>query len=251
METTKSNPSLSPRVIAAVQARLGSTRLPRKVLKKIGGKTIIEIITERLRGANYIDGIVLAVPSNEINDPLAHEGRHLGLKVFRGTEVDILSRLLGAAQLSDAEAVVRITADCPFVEPGIVDQLTRVFKKDPARYDYLGNILKRTYPDGLDVEIFTVSLLKKLKRCLKTPSERELISTYVKANWPLARIYNLRSKRNLSSIRLTLDYPEDLQLLSLIYTRLHRPGTIFRLKDILDFIEKNPNILKINEKWSY
>lgn len=237
------------KVIGVIQARLGSTRLPGKVLKKISGKTVVQIIFERLLKAKDIDEVILAIPRSRENDPLAAEGKRIGVKVYRGSEKDLISRFLGAASLvKEVAAIVRITADCVFVDPAIVDTLVRSYRMRQRNYDYFTNNDERTFPHGLDAEVLPLRTLRRLDRRLKRLKDREWFAPYMKERPNIFRIYNLTSPRRCSEIRIVLDYPKDLILLRRIYKCLSSKKNHFGMNDILDFLKERPTLLEINKE---
>lgn len=238
------------KIMAIIQARMGSSRFPGKVLQKINGKTVIRIISERLRTSKELDSIILAIPSGKDNDVLAREGEQCNLPVVRGSEYDIVSRLLAATRVEkNVSAIVRITADCPLIDPEIIDKLVRVYKRDPLKFDYLTNDFPFTFPMGLNIDILPVSTLKKLDSTLKNEYDREWLTLYLRKNIKIFRIYNLVSSEDFSYIRITLDHPADLRLIRKIYNELSKNDNFFLMKDIIRFLRKFPALLDINRKY--
>ena len=150
------------RYIATIEARMTSSRLPGKPLMLAAGKTMLEHLVERLRAAPSIDGIVLATTENATDDQLCDAGHTLGIDVFRGSENDVMNRVLGAAESAKADVIVEITGDCPLIDHNIVEQCIRMHKVHNA--DYVSNVMVRSYPDGMDVEIFTMNALEKASK---------------------------------------------------------------------------------------
>lgn len=233
------------KIIAVIQGRIGSTRLPKKVLINIAGKTPIEWIKYRLSFAKEINGAILAAADNIENNPVAELGEKLGLPVFRGSELDLVGRLLRAAKKFEADAIVRITADCPLVDPEIVDLLATEYRCNPDA-DLITNVFPPTFPDGLDVEIISRRALLRLDKEVKDPLKREWITANMMDNPEKFKIVNIKNAGDLSSLRLTLDYPEDLELISLVFTKLHKSGTIFGLGDIIELFKREPSAAEIN-----
>jgi len=238
------------KIVAVIQARMESTRLPRKALKKILGKTLIEWIYYRLSFCNKIDEIVLSTSINKENDELVDLAEEIGLEYYRGSEMDLVSRLYETAKKFSADAIVRITGDCPLVDPRIVDNLVEKYLKDSKNIDYVCNVLPPTYPDGMDVEIISSEILEKLDKEVKDQLYREWITTTIMENPDRFKILNFPYKKNISDLRLTVDYPEDFELTEKIFENLHQEGNSFYLEDILEFLKKNPELVKINEKWA-
>lgn len=236
------------KIIAVIQARMGSTRLPGKALKKILSRSLIEWIRYRLSFCREIDEIVLSTADNKENDPLVELAKSIGLKYYRGSEKDLVSRIYETAKKFKADAVVRITADCPLVDPYLVDKLVVRFKKDFPKIDYVCNILPPTFPDGIDIEVISFKALEKLYKEVKDPLYREWITTTIIENPDRYKIVNIKNKNNISYLRLTVDYAEDFELVEKIFGELHQEGDLFTLEDILNLFRKKPEFLKINEK---
>jgi spore coat polysaccharide biosynthesis protein SpsF (cytidylyltransferase family) len=237
------------RIVAAIQARMGSTRLTDKVLKKISGRTIIEWIKYRLSFSKELDQLVLATVATKENDPLVRLADEIGLAYYRGSEYDLIERIYNTALCFGADAVVRITADAPLVDPEIVDNLVRLYRQRAAEIDYVCNIFPPTYPDGLDIELISFGTLQRLNKEVNNPLYREWITTTVLEHPQNYRILNVANSSDQSHLRLTLDYPEDLALIEIIFKRLHRENKVFLFKDILTLLDKEPALLRINEKW--
>ena len=233
-----------PRIVACVQARMGSSRLPGKVMRKICGKTLIKHIVTRLKAAKEIDEIVLSTTVEKRDDVLAKEAERLGINFFRGSESDLVSRLYHTMISCNADAFVRVTADCPLVDPEIVDRMVAVFKRAKKKPDYLTNVFPRSFPKGLDLEIFPVSVMKYLDSFLTDEFYRESFNVYIMDNPNKFRIQNIYNDRNLSFLRWTVDYPEDMMLVRKIFT--HFGECIFHMRDILDFIRENPALTLMN-----
>ncbi|OHA73581.1 MAG: hypothetical protein A3B24_00110 [Candidatus Wildermuthbacteria bacterium RIFCSPLOWO2_01_FULL_48_16] len=240
------------RIIALIQARMGSTRLPGKVMKKINGKTVIEIIYERVKAAKKIDDIVLAIPGSKENDVLVAEGKRIGVKTFRfaGNENDVISRYLGAIEyMGGADAMLRVTADCVFVDPALVDQLVRVCREKFERYDYFTNICPPSFPDGFDLEIFPMRTLNALNKELRSIHGREWFSLYVGKHSKRFRTYNLRARHPHTDMRVVIDFPEDLTLARKIYSELAPRKKVFSFRDIINLLKQKPEFRRINAKY--
>lgn len=235
------------KIVAVIQARLGSTRLPGKALKKILDKTLIEWIAYRLSFCREVDQIVLSTADNEENSPLVDLAKSIGLKYFCGSEDDLVSRIYNTAKRFSADAIVRVTGDCPLVDPRIVDSLVIKFRQQSS-LEYITNILPPTFPDGLDVEVISFKALKRLDREVKDKLRREWITTTIMENPGNFKTLNIKNKKDLSGLRLTVDYPKDFELVKRIFFKLHRPEKIFVLADILKLLNQEPMLSKINEK---
>ncbi|MBL7105580.1 MAG: aminotransferase class III-fold pyridoxal phosphate-dependent enzyme [Bacteroidales bacterium] len=234
---------MASKVIAIVQARVGSTRLPGKVLKEINGKSLIEILFYRLSQSKKIDKIILATSTNDENDPLTDLIENLGNDVFRGSEDDVLGRYYNAAKKYNPETVVRITGDCPIVDPKLVDEIIYLYEKENA--DYVSNTNPPTYPDGLDVEVFSFDSLKEANKKAKTSHEREHVTPFIRANKNLNNI-NLSNDTDLSKERWTVDDPEDLSVIENILNHF-APNLDFSWWDVLELKQSHPEYFEANQ----
>ncbi|MBI5937889.1 MAG: glycosyltransferase family protein [Betaproteobacteria bacterium] len=231
---------------AIIEARMTSTRLPGKVVMPILGRPTLELLIERLQRAQCLDGIVVATTTNATDDVLEALAAKLGVECFRGSEDDVLSRVLGAAQASNTELIVEITGDCPLVDPAIVDQLIGIYRANS--YDYVSNTLKRTYPRGLDVQVFSASTLGEVARLTDDPVDHEHVSLYIYEHPERFRLYNLESglSEKYWDLRLTVDTPEDFALIRDIYERLYPVNPTFAMKDVLLLLDQQPDLLDLN-----
>ena len=238
----------NPRIIALVQARMGSTRLPQKALMKILDKTLIEWIFYRLSFAKEINGIALSTSDTPENDILAEHARNIGLQCFRGSETALIKRHLEAARMYNADAIVRITGDNPLVDPAIVDKLVKFFK-DNDTTDLVTNVFPPTFPDGMDIEVMSIRTLERLDKEFQNALDREWFIAAMMEKKDAFSILNLSYKDNLVGLRLTVDYPEDLALVEKIFSKLHRENEVFHLEDMLSLFKREPTLLSINKKW--
>lgn len=235
------------KIVAVIQARMGSTRLPKKAIKKILDKTLIEWAKYRLQFSKTVDQIVLSTAGTKDNDVLAEHAEKIGLEYYRGSENDLVSRLLETAKKFSADAIVRITGDCPLVDPKMVDSLIEKYLKNPKNIDYVCNILPPTYPDGMDVEIISSAALERLNKEVKNKLYREWLTTTIMENPDKYRILNVPYEKNISDLRLTVDYLEDFELAEKIFKSLHEEGKIFFMEDILELFKKEPSLMEINK----
>ncbi|WP_032121983.1 cytidylyltransferase domain-containing protein [Clostridium amazonitimonense] len=234
------------RTIAIIQARMGSSRLAGKAMKRLCGKTILAHCIERIRQCKYIDDIVVATTIKEADSIIEKEALNCRVKVFRGSEDDVLSRYYYAAKKYEADVVVRITSDCPLIDPKILDEVIFFYLKN--NYDIVTNAPNeeeyRTYPRGLDVSVFSFKQLENAFLNATEKYHREHVTPYLYEN--LKNKYYYKSKIDYSKYRLTLDTEEDWKLISKIYMNLYKDKHDFYLKDILSLFESNPNLHKIN-----
>lgn len=238
------------KIIAAIQARMGSRRLPQKVMRLIEGKTMIERIWERLNACKEIDEIVLATSTRKENDVLAEYVKRIGLACVRGSEEDLIQRHSAVLERYKGDALVRITADCPLVDPLVVDTLVGVYRQHTKSVDLVSNIFPRTYPKGLDTEVIPLHTFKRLEEEVKDPRYRELTTYYIMEHPQSFIIKNIEYKEDISQLRWTVDYPEDLEFVQKIYEALYTNNRIFTMEDILKFLTQHPEIAAINAKWA-
>ena len=228
-----------------IQARLTSTRLPGKVLQKIGEKTVIRTLLDRLKSAKSINKVVLLIPNNKENRPLSKICKSLGYSVFLGSELNVLDRFYKASLVHKNEKIIRITSDCPFLDVNILNNMTKRFIDFPS-LDYLSNTLSPTFPNGYDIEIFTREALKKAWLGAKKQYDMEHVTPFIKKNRHFTKM-NYKNNIDYSQIKITLDTPEDLRILNNINKSLKLIKN-FSFKDIIRLYKKTPKIFKYNEK---
>ena len=238
------------KIVAIIQARMGSTRFPGKVLKPICGKTMIFHVISRIKEAKRIHEIVVATTSSKKDDRLVRKLENIdGVTVFRGSEDDVLDRYYRAAQQISAEVIIRITSDCPLIDPAIMDRMIEVYVKritERTPVDYLSNTLVRTFPRGLDVEVFSLNALERAFHEAKKYYQREHVTPYI---WQHPRKFTLecfKSNKDLSFHRWTVDEKEDLQLIREIYRELYGEGRCFHFKEVIDLFTRRPHLYEIN-----
>jgi spore coat polysaccharide biosynthesis protein SpsF len=231
-------------IVAIIQARCGSARLPGKVLMDIAGRSMFSRVVERTRQARMLTEIVLATSTERRDEPLASLAARLGVRCFRGSEDDVLSRFVGAAAVFNADLVVRLCADCPLLDGVVIDRVVQVFQESDG-IDYASNNLERTYPLGLDAEVFTRDALVRAHLEAKLPYEREHVTPYIYKHPELFSLRNVVHSSDLSAYRLTVDEPADLKVVQKIYQ--HFEERSFSFIDILKFLRENPQVRQLNE----
>ena len=234
------------KVVAIVQARMGSTRLPNKVMKPVCGVPMIELLLSRLSASREIEQIVVATSTDERNKPLVEHIRHLGYFCEQGSENDVLELYAEAAKAHGADVVVRITGDCPLVDPELVDECIRGFKE--AGVDYYSNTNPPTYPDGLDIEVFSCKALKKAVLEAETSFDREHVTPYLR-NSDLFSIASMQHGEDLSALRWTVDDPADFGVIETVF-RYFYPRTDFTWQEVLDLQRQQPDLFSINQNIS-
>ena len=234
------------KVTAIVQARMSSSRLPGKVLKEILGKPMILLELERLRHCQTVDEIILATSSDDSDKELANIVRKNGFSAYQGNLNDVLDRYYQCAKQCNPTHVVRITGDCPIIDPQIVD--TVISKHLQENNDYTSNVLgKITFPDGLDTEVMKFSALERAWKKAKLPSEREHVTQYIIQHPEIFRQGSLLSEiPGLGDERWTVDEPEDFRFISEVYERLYPNNPDFTLKDVLVLLTEHPELRSIN-----
>lgn len=233
------------KVLAIIQARVNSTRLPGKVLMKIDDKTMLEHVIDRVMGAKLVDDVVVATTLNKSDIPIVKICADKNVRVFCGSEEDVLDRFYQAAKIIEAENILRITADCPIIDPVNIDEVIKKHLESGA--DYTGNTVgKETYPDGQDAEIFNFESLKKSWKKAILTSEREHVTQYIKKNDTIFNIAAVMSKVDLSDHRWTVDDKEDLEFIRAINKNLYGKNKLFGMRDVLELIAKDPGLSKIN-----
>ena len=231
------------KVVAIVQARMGSTRLPNKVMKPIDGVPMIELLLGRLARAKEVDQIIVATSIDEKNLPLVAHVHSLGYSCEQGSENDVLDRYVQAARAHQADVVVRITGDCPVVDPELVDEVIRKFKT--ANVDYFNNISPPTYPDGLDIEVCTFNALEKASQETKDSFDREHVTPYLRKPGKF-NTQSMQHSEDLSAFRWTVDEPPDFEVIEKVFEHFH-PKTDFTWTDMLALQKQRPEIFNINQ----
>lgn len=236
------------KIVAMIQARTGSTRLPGKVLKEIEGETMLARVVERVRRARLINEFLVATTDHAADDAILAECKRLAVKVSRGDQDDVLDRYYRAAQLAKAEVVVRITSDCPLIDPDVIDKTVTAFLE--AKPDYASNALERTYPRGLDTEVMSFTALSRAWQEARKPYEREHVTPYIYEHPDKFKLLSVTGAADFSSHRWTVDTAEDLEFVRTIYARFKAnpafSGREFSGRDVLDLLEREPELPEIN-----
>ncbi|WP_088071942.1 cytidylyltransferase domain-containing protein [Gottfriedia luciferensis] len=233
------------KVVAIIQARMESTRLPGKVLRKVLNKTLLEYQIERVKRAKCINEIIIATTTKEKDQKIVDLCELLSLSYYRGSEEDVLSRYYEAASIYQADIVVRITADCPLIDPDIIDLIIEDFIKNQSRADYVSNTVQRSFPIGMDVEVMSFALIGSINRLDLPQSYREHVTPYIYKSGNY-RIRQVLQETNKSHIRLTVDTPQDLNLISRIIEEIYPNNPFFSLQDIYKLLDRNPTLLLMN-----
>jgi spore coat polysaccharide biosynthesis protein SpsF len=235
-------------VVCIIQARMGSTRLPGKVLLPLQGKTVLHHVIDRVFDAETITKVVVATTENERDEEIvrAVKDYHPKLSVFRGSEDDVLDRYYHAAKEAGADIVVRVTSDCPLIDPEIVDHVVSPLLHDPTM-DYSSNVLgDLTYPRGLDVQAIKFSTLEQLWNTTTDPEDREHVTLYLRKHPESFLATRIQLSPNLNHYRWTLDEERDYEMIKTMYERLYPKNPAFRMRDALALLKLEPEIAKMN-----
>ncbi|MEB3205590.1 MAG: glycosyltransferase family protein [Candidatus Sericytochromatia bacterium] len=230
--------------IALLQARMSSQRLPGKVLKHILGVPMLGRHLERLARCRSLDRLIVATSTDASDDPLVAWCQNEGHTVYRGPLEDVLTRYMHAAEAHAASWVIRLTGDCPLADPGLIDRT--VDGAVHANRDYFSNIEPRTWPVGMDVEVIRMDALRSAFREATRPSDREHVTPFLRRQPERFSHGVLRAPRDLSGLRLTVDEPQDFELVCRIYAALLPERPTFDLNDILNLLEAHPDWLALN-----
>ena len=232
-------------VLAIIQARSSSTRLPGKVLMKIEDKTMLEHVCDRVLASKLVDEVLVATTMNRLDLAIIKLCAEKGIRVYAGSENDVLDRFYQVAKIIKPANILRITADCPIVDPANIDKVIAEHLKSGA--DYTGNTVgKETYPDGQDSEIFTFEALKKSWKEAVLASEREHVTQYIKKNDTVFKIVGVESKVDLSEHRWTVDGQEDLDFIREVNRELYPKDPVFSMEEVLNLLKTKPQLSKIN-----
>lgn len=235
-------------IAAIVQARMSSTRLPGKVLKVVVGKALLSHVVERLKTSKSVDRIIVATTSNPQDKPIIEFCEMNHVDYFVGSELDVLDRYYQAAKKFKADVIARITSDCPLIDPVIVDKVVNHYSENKDKLDFVSNTLRRTYPDGLDIEVFSFRALETAWLESKSAFEREHVTPYIANNPAKFRIANIENETDLSCLRWTIDYPEDYDFVRAVYEALYEKKQVFLMNDVLALLSEKPEIAEINKQ---
>ncbi len=233
-------------IIATVEARMGSTRLPGKTMAPLLGKPLLYRVLERIRQARTVNEVVVATSINPADDVIASWCEQEGYSCYRGSEDNVLSRVVEAARHYSATVVVQLGADCPLYDPELIDELVSIFLAND--YDYVANDMKLTYPEGIDAHVISMAALKEALAHAKDPRQLEDVPRYIWDHPERFTIFNREAPAEIffPELRVTVDYPEDLELVSQIYAALYPKDRSFRTKDVIALVRDNPHLLLIN-----
>jgi len=235
------------KIIATVEARMTSTRLPGKVLLDAGGQPMLAHLINRLKSVSSLDGVVLATTTNQADDVLEEFSKKMKIGCYRGSEDDVMSRVIGAAESVNADIIVEITGDCPIIDPEIIEQVIRVFKENDV--DYVSNAHVRSYPDGMDVQVFSLEVLKRSAVMTNDPLDHEHVTLHIRNNPEIFTRIHLVSppETHWPELGLTLDEPNDYELLKKIINHFEKSQSFFSCRDVVSLLRNKPEWVEINK----
>ena len=240
--------------IIVIQARMTSSRLPGKVLRELGGRPMLAQQIRRLKACASVDDIVLATTTNADDDPVVALARDEQVRWFRGSEHDVLARVVGAVTEANADVLVRVTADCPLIDPGTVDRTIDTLVANAAACDYASNVQKRTFPRGLDSEALFRDTLVRMDRMGQSQSAREHVTVFLRSERPeLFATLDVVDEDDNSDLRWTVDTAADLEMIRAIYAGLGLDQRVVTYREILEYIRSQPQIAAMNahvETWN-
>lgn len=234
------------KIIATIEARMTSSRLPGKVLLPLAASPALQRIVERIRRSRYVDEVVVATTINIEDDPIEDLCLRIGCQYYRGSEYDVLQRVLDAAHENKADLIVEITGDCPLVDHRHIDHIIDLYYS--GDYDYASNTIERSFPDGFDVQVYKTRILEIVDQLTDDPIDRVHVSYYIYTHPERFKLVNWRAEGELywPGLGLTLDEQYDYELLKIIYEKLMPINKDFSAEDVVSLLRKNPKYLEIN-----
>jgi spore coat polysaccharide biosynthesis protein SpsF (cytidylyltransferase family) len=237
------------KVVASVQVRMGSTRLPGKVMKNIQGKPVLRHLLERVKRSKTIDEVVVNTSINPKDDIIEQYCVEYNISFHRGSEDDVLSRIIEAMKRYKADIGVTLFGDCPIVDPEIIDQVVSFYTEHEGKYDYVGNDLKTTFPPGLEVEVYSIAALEDARRRLNDPSIKEHGTLFIRKNPGIYRLHNIEAPPELHypEMEIELDDENDFIVLEAIFNHFNGIGNLtFNAIDVVEFLKLNPKLQELN-----
>lgn len=229
-------------VVASIEARMTSTRLPGKVLLPCIGRTMLELMVERVRRSRHLDAIVIATTVNKTDEPIVELAQKLDLGLFRGSELDVAGRVTAAMQAAKADVVVRLTSDCPLIDPEVIDQIVRIYLAND--FDYVTNAVVRTYPDGLDVQVASLQILERCYQLCENDKDREHVFYSARRHADKIKMFHVVAPPELCwpQWRWTLDTQKDYQRICRIYENLYQRDPAFTSRAIAQLMHAEPDL---------
>lgn len=234
------------KTVAIIQARMTSTRLPGKVMVNVAGKPLIHYVVTRAQRARSLDLVAAATSDRPTDDVIARFCEAAGVPYYRGSEEDVLDRYYQAARHFQADVIVRLTADCPLLDPVVIDRVVSFFHS--GEFDYVSNTLELSFPDGLDTEVIRREALERAWHEARLTSEREHVTAYICKHTELFRLANVRHEEDLSALRWAVDEPQDLEFVRRVYTYLGSSPS-FGMAEVIALLRDNPELRSINAQF--
>lgn len=235
------------KIVAIIEARMTSSRLPGKVLMEVLGKPILHYLVARLKQVHLLDEIVLATTTNSTDDSLVDFANNENIKCYRGSENDVMARVVGAAESVEADLIVEITGDCPIIDPNIIEQVIQTYINN--NFDYVNNVNVRSYPDGMDVQVFSLNVLKKSLKMTNDILDHEHVTLHIRNHPEIFSHLNLVAPKNLwwPELGLTLDERSDFELLKKII-EYFSDNNFFDCYEVIKLLRDRSDLVSINEK---
>jgi spore coat polysaccharide biosynthesis protein SpsF len=236
------------KIVATIEARMGSTRLPGKVLLPLGGKSVLEVLINQVSHSKYVDEIVVATTTKDKDDAIVELCKKMGTTYYRGSENDVLDRVLNAAKSVNADIICELMGDSPFLDPVLIDNTITAHLS--GLYDYTSNYIpENTFPMGFAVQVFPVSVLDKVSKLTNDPIDRVHVSCFIYHNPKIFKVQGVTATPQIHApdIRLSLDTKSDYELITKVYDSLYQKGKCFFVKDIVTFLRSNPELCLINK----
>jgi len=239
-----------PNIVTVIQARIGSSRLPGKIMLPLADKPLILRMYERVAFSKYAGKIIVAITKDQLDNELFNLCKKNNIEIYRGNTLDLLDRHFQTAKIFNADVVLKIPSDCPLIDPEIIDKVILYYINSRDKYDFVSNLHPPTYPDGNDVEVMSFKALENAWINAKKDFEREHTTPYIWENLDKFRVGNVVWETGLDyslTHRFTIDYKEDYEFIKRVYDELYVKNNRFSLNDILELLEKKPEIKKINQ----
>lgn len=246
-------------IVAIIQARMSSTRLPGKVLRMIENKPMLHHVINQVIHSKFIKDVIIVTTTMSQDDLIVKYCKKNNIKYFRGSSTDLLDRYYKCAKKFKIDPIVRITSDCPLIDPKVIDKAIAKFSK--GSFDYVANNLEKfngkwdnspcNFPQGMTIEISSFKALEQAWKCAKKPSEREHVFPYIQFNPKLFRVSNFKYRKDLSFIRCTVDRLDDLKFVIELFKRFSRNKKVIEIKDIVKIVKKEPKLVKINNRIAF